>query len=141
MLIEELIAESLKMVDQEGNTLEIFPSGNGGYTAYKGTQEHFFPDSKSLGEFLSKYNFVPVQSSEKKNLVDWLSEELEKIEEKNKHNAWVLTGSGRADPQGKKGGSDSPEHRKVRTPGTTYSKTRKKHNHGAKPGARDGFVG
>jgi hypothetical protein len=36
---------------------------------------------------------------------------------------------------------DSPEHIKVRPPETNYSKTRKKYNHGAKPGARDGFVG
>ena len=67
----------------------------------------------------------------------------QELEEQNPAaNAKALVGSGRADPEGKKGGIDSPEHKKVRTPGTTYSKTRKKYNWPAtKPGARDGFVG
>ena len=36
---------------------------------------------------------------------------------------------------------DSAEHKKLRPPATNYSKSRKKYNAGAKPGARDGFVG
>ena len=61
----------------------------------------------------------------------------EEIEEQNpKANAYALTGSGRW------GKGDSPAHRKVRTPGTTYSKTSKKHDRPAtKHGAVDGFVG
>ena len=63
------------------------------------------------------------------------------MEEGNKENANALVGSGRADPHGKKTNPDSKEHRKVRTPTTTYSKDRRKYNNGAKPGANDGFVG
>ena len=60
---------------------------------------------------------------------------------KETNNAEALVGSGRADPAGKKTNPDSPAHRAVRTPDTTYSKTRKAYNNGAKPGANDGFVG
>ena len=49
-------------------------------------------------------------------------------------NAKALVGSGRW------GKGDSPEHRKVRTPGTTYSKKPNQKKYG-KPGAQDGFVG
>lgn len=61
----------------------------------------------------------------------------EGIEEQSpKANAYALTGSGR---WGKK---DSSAHKKVRTPGTTYSKTNKKADWPAtKHGAQDGFVG
>lgn len=56
-------------------------------------------------------------------------------------NAAALVGSGRG-PTGThpKGKGDSPEHRKVRTPGTTYSKSPNQKKYG-KPGAEDGFVG
>lgn len=63
------------------------------------------------------------------------------LDEGNMANANALVGSGRADPHGKKTNSDSSSHKKVRTPTTTYSKDRKKYNHGAPPGANDGFVG
>lgn len=55
-------------------------------------------------------------------------------------NAYALVGSGRGGST-KKPGVDSAAHKKVRTPDTTYSRTRKKYNAGAKPGAVDGFVG
>lgn len=64
------------------------------------------------------------------------------IEEQTpKKNAAALVGSGRG-PTGThpKGKGDSPEHRKVRTPGTTYSKRPNQKKYG-KPGAEDGFVG
>lgn len=63
------------------------------------------------------------------------------VEEGSAENANALVGSGRADPSGKKTNPDSSAHRSVRTPDTTYSRTRKKYNSGAKPGANDGFVG
>jgi len=67
----------------------------------------------------------------------------DKIDEQSpKANAAALVGSGRG-PTGTnpKGKGDSPEHRAVRTPSTTYSKDRKKYNRGAPPGANDGFIG
>ena len=63
------------------------------------------------------------------------------FDEGNLKNANALVGSGLADPHGKKTNPDSKSHKAVRTPNTTYSKTRKKYNHGAAPGANDGFVG
>ena len=66
---------------------------------------------------------------------------IDDMEEGNLKNANALVGSGRADPHGKKTNPDSPEHKAVRTPDTSYSRTRKKYNHGAPPGANDGFVG
>jgi len=64
----------------------------------------------------------------------------EEMDEGNAENAYALVGSGRADPHGKKTNPDSPQHQKVRTPGTG-PKARTKYNHGAKPGANPGFVG
>jgi len=56
-------------------------------------------------------------------------------------NAKALTGSGRGptgtNPEGR---GDSPAHKKVRTPGTTYSKRPNQKKYG-KPGAQDGFIG
>ena len=66
----------------------------------------------------------------------------QEIEETPQSNANALVGSGRGPTGNKpKGKGDSKEHKKVRTPTTTYSKDRKKYNNGAPPGANDGFVG
>lgn len=66
----------------------------------------------------------------------------DKIEEQNPAaNAKALVGSGRG-PTGTnpKGKGDSPAHKAVRTPGTTYSKRKNQKKYG-KPGANDGFIG
>lgn len=81
-------------------------------------------------------------------LVDWLRDESgetfkgdEFDEQSPAANAKALMGSGRG-PTGTnpKGRGDSPEHRAVRTPGTTYSKRPNQKKYG-KPGANDGFIG
>lgn len=133
MRIFEIIKEdheTMKFVDDSGTEYEVLPFGlaGEGWTVWSGTSEWKFENHAQFVDFLDQYNLKPV------------STKLKAVREK-KSNAWELTGSGRADPQGKKGGKDSAVHRAVRTPDTTYSKTRKKYNHGAKPGARDGFVG
>ena len=71
---------------------------------------------------------------------EFINEAKEIEEQSPKANAYALTGSGRGGNT-KKPGKDSAAHKKVRTPDTTYSKTRKKYNAGAPPGAVDGFVG
>lgn len=65
------------------------------------------------------------------------------VDEGSKENANALVGSGRADPHGKKTNPDSPEHKKVRTPGTTYTSSRHKKQDwpATKHGANPGFVG
>lgn len=69
-----------------------------------------------------------------------LYELLQDVKEDNKA---ALVGSGPIDASGKKTVSDSPAHKKVRTPGTTYSKDSNERKKGmsVKPGANDGFVG
>jgi len=131
MRIFEIINENygtMKFVDDSGEQYEAHPVG--GAWKVRGDIDEWELDShQEFVDFIDQYNLKPVFAKHKRS-----------VEEK-KSNAWALTGSGRADPHGKKGGADSAAHRKVRTPDTTYSKTRKKYNDGAKPGARDGFVG
>ena len=68
-------------------------------------------------------------------------DQIDDVEEDAAANAKALVGSGLADPHGKKPGKDSAAHKKLYPPQTNYSKSRKKYNSGAKPGANDGFVG
>ena len=63
------------------------------------------------------------------------------LDEQNpKANAKALTGSGLGGNT-KKPNCDSSDHKKHYPPSTNYSKSRRKYNAGAKPGANDGFVG
>ena len=118
MLINEISAgNAWKVKNRQGDFFEIIPR-NSGYVAFNNQMELEFKDARELGMFLDQQDLKPVSTTEE-----------------SKSNAYALTGSGRF------GKNDSKAHKKVRTPDTTYSKTRKKYNHGAKPGAKDGFVG
>lgn len=79
----------------------------------------------------------PIFTDKKKD-----DKEEQQVDEQNPAaNAKALVGSGRG-PTGTnpKGKGDSPAHRAVRTPGTTYSKRPNQKKYG-KPGAEDGFIG
>lgn len=77
----------------------------------------------------------------KEFIKEYSTNEAEEVNEQNpKKNARALVGSGRGGNTSSPN-KDSAKHKKLYPPKTNYSKSRKKYNAGAKPGANDGFVG